>query len=42
MPTTPSPARESAYGRRAMTNVWGLTERLYVDLRLQASGVCPA
>jgi len=25
-----------------MTNVWGLTVRLYVDLRLQASGICPA
>ncbi|NYF57535.1 hypothetical protein HDA35_003366 [Micromonospora purpureochromogenes] len=25
-----------------MTNVWHLTVRLYVDLRLQASGVCPA
>jgi len=25
-----------------MTNVWCLTERLYVDLRRQASGVCPA
>jgi hypothetical protein len=24
-----------------MTNVWYLTVRLYVDLRLQASGVCP-
>jgi len=25
-----------------MTNVWNLTVRLYVDLRRQASGVCPA
>ncbi|MBB5828099.1 hypothetical protein HDA31_004288 [Micromonospora carbonacea subsp. aurantiaca] len=25
-----------------MTNVWDLTVRLYVDLRRQASGVCPA
>lgn len=24
-----------------MTNIWCLTVRLYVDLRLQASGVCP-
>jgi hypothetical protein len=23
-----------------MTNVWYLTARLYVDLRLQASGLC--
>ncbi|WP_425402791.1 putative leader peptide [Jiangella gansuensis] len=24
-----------------MTNIWGLTERLHVDLRRQASAVCP-
>jgi len=23
-----------------MTNIWFLTARLYVDLRLQASGIC--
>ncbi|SCF31959.1 hypothetical protein GA0074695_5538 [Micromonospora viridifaciens] len=26
----------------SMTNVWNLTVRLYVDLRRQASGICPA
>jgi hypothetical protein len=24
----------------AMTNIWSLTVRLYVDLRRQASGIC--
>ncbi|WP_420810594.1 putative leader peptide [Jiangella asiatica] len=24
-----------------MANIWGLTERLHVDLRRQASAVCP-
>ncbi|WP_425503483.1 putative leader peptide [Jiangella mangrovi] len=25
-----------------MVNIWGLTERLHVDLRRQASAACPA
>ncbi|MEK8107588.1 DUF998 domain-containing protein [Micromonospora sp. M12] len=40
-PMAPSDERKSAYRRLAMTNVWCLTARLYVDLRLQASGICP-
>ncbi|WP_407717011.1 MULTISPECIES: putative leader peptide [Jiangella] len=25
-----------------MVNIWGLTQRLHVDLRRQASSACPA